>query len=68
MNNTQTIRDFNGRIIGYIETDDKGNKTVKDFYRKILGYYDVKQNVTKDFYKKIVARGDASAMLLYSKK
>ena len=64
MTNTQIIRDFSGKIIGYIETDSQGNKTVRDFYRVIKGYYDAKQDVTRDFYKRIIARGDVCGMLL----
>lgn len=60
----ETIRDFYGKIIGYIETDSKGNKIVKDFYGRIQGYYDKGNNVTRDFYKRIVARGDQAAGLL----
>ena len=60
----ETIRDFQGRIIGYIETDSQGNKTVRDFQLRIKGYYDARQNVTRDFQQRIVARGDASGMLL----
>jgi len=64
----ETIKDFSNRIIGYIETDAKGNKTARDFYNRILGYYDAKQNVTRDFYNRIVARGDAVAGLIYEEE
>lgn len=64
--NKETIRDFYNRIIGYVETDDLGNKTIRDFYNRILGYYDAKQNVTRDFYNRIVARGDSSVGLIYA--
>lgn len=60
----QTIRDFYNRIIGYIETDNDGNKVVRDFYRKILGRYDKKHDVTRDFYNRIIAKGDFSSSLL----
>lgn len=59
-----TIRDFYGRIIGYIDTDKDGNKTVRDFYGRIKGYYNKRQDVTRDFYGRIVAHGDQSSMLL----
>lgn len=62
--NTQTIRDFYGRIVGYIEEDAQGNKVVRDFYRTIQGKYDKKQNVTRDFYGRIIAKGDACASLI----
>lgn len=62
--NVQTIKDFNGRIVGYIETDAQDNKIVKDFYGVILGRYNKRANVTRDFYGRIVARGDASSSLI----
>ena len=30
------IREFSGRIIGWLETDKEGNQQVRDFYGKIL--------------------------------
>ena len=49
-NNEQTIRDFDGRIVGYITTDASTQKqTARDFYRIILGYYEPKLNITRDF-------------------
>ncbi len=60
------IRDFGGKIIGYIYVQENGDKTVKDFYGKILGYYRASTDVTTDFYGKILYRGDASAALLFN--
>lgn len=60
----QIIRDFTGRIMGYIETDNVGNKIVRDFYRVVLGKYDKKNNVTRDFYGRVIAKGDASSSLI----
>ena len=68
MTRIQTIRDFYNRIIGYIETDQHGNKVDKDFYRRVLGKYDAKQDVTRDFYNRIIAKGDITASLLQIKK
>ena len=65
----QTIKDFSGHILGFIETDHLGDKVVRDFHGKILGKYDKRNNVTRDFYGKILARGDQSSMLLsFNKK
>jgi hypothetical protein len=58
-----TIRDFYGRIIGYIDLDTSGDKIIRDFYGKILGRYDKKLDLTRDFYGKILAHGDQSSML-----
>jgi hypothetical protein len=63
MGNRQTIKAWNGKIIGSIETDAYGNKTIRDFYGKILGRYIKSLDVTRDFRGKLIAKGDQSAML-----
>ena len=63
--NRQTIKDFSGKIIGYIDIDDKGNKVVRKFNLMIVGRYDAKLDVTRDFQGRIIAQGDTSASLLY---
>ena len=46
----EQIRQFNGQIIGIIETDSSGNKTARDFpSRVILGYYVKDKNQTIEF-------------------
>ena len=60
----QVIKDWRGKIIGYIETDNQGNKIVRDFYRRILGKYDKRTNITKDFYGRKIAKGDQCGLLL----
>lgn len=64
MSSVDIIRDFSGRIIGKIETDNNGNKIVRDFYGHILGRYDKRNNVTRDFYGHIIARGDNCGLLI----
>ena len=61
---TEIIRDFYNRIIGYIDTDNLGNKVARNSYRRILGRYDKRQNVTRDFYNRIIGKGDLLGMLL----
>lgn len=63
MSKEEVIRDFYGKIIGYVETLPNGDKIVKNFYRKVLGRYDKASNTTRDFYGKIVARGDSTGIL-----
>ena len=68
MNNRVVIRDFYGKILGSVTTDNIGNKIVRDFYGRILGRYDKKADVTRDFYGKIVAKGDHSTALIPLKR
>ena len=67
MKKVQAIRDFYNRILGYIETDEKGNKIARDFYKRILGTYDAKLDVTKDYYNRIIAKGDLTSALIQMK-
>lgn len=60
----ETIKDWTGKIIAYIETKPNGDKVVRAFSRRILGYYYKSRNVTTDFYGKILAYGDATGMLI----
>lgn len=66
--NRQIIKEWNGKIIGSIETHPNGDKTVRDFYGKILGKYIKSLDVTRDFRGKMIARGDQSPMLFSLKK
>ena len=60
----QVIRDWRGKIIGFIQTYSNGDAKVLDFYRRVLGTYSKTLDVTKDFYGRIVAKGNQLSMLL----
>jgi len=60
------IRDFSGKIIGYVYVKENGDKTVKSFSGKILGYYDAERDVTTDFNGRILTRGDTASALLFA--
>ncbi len=62
------IREWGGRIVGYIETKPNGDKTGKDFYGRILGYYEKGSNTTKDFYGTIIAKGDILSALVWNSR
>ena len=62
------IKDWKGRIIGFIDTDTvTGDKVARDFYGKILGKYNKRLNITTDFYGKLVSKGDRAMMLINNK-
>lgn len=64
----EKIRDWTGKIIGFVETDSvTGNKVIRDFYGRIVGKYDKRADVTRDFYGNKVARGDQLLMMLNRK-
>lgn len=61
----EPIRQFGGKIIGYLETDKEGNQQVRNFYGQILGSYDKKCNCTRDFYGRKVTEGNTVLGFLY---
>lgn len=64
----EKIRDWTGKILGFVETDSvTGNKVIRDFYGRIVGKYDKRADVTRDFYGNKVARGDQLLMMLNRK-
>ena len=63
----EPVSEFNGKIMGFIETDRQGNQQVRDFYGRILGTYDKKMDVTRDFQGRILTRGNTVLGLLYKK-
>lgn len=65
MTTREQVKDFYGKILGTIETDEKGNKIAKDFYGKILGKYRKNENKTFDFYGKILSKGDITSALVW---
>ena len=60
------IKDFYGRIIGWVQEDSNGNKKLTDFRGRINGRYDKATDTTRDFYGRVVAKGDQLSMLLNS--
>jgi hypothetical protein len=64
MRKKDPIKDWTGRIIGWIEVDEYGNKTIRDFYNKVLSTYNKRLNITRDFYGRQVAKGDNLLLLL----
>ena len=64
MSGRETIRDFGGRIIGYLEHESNGDITARSFGGQILGRYTARDDTTRDFYGRILYRGNMAAALL----
>lgn len=59
----EAIRDFSGKIIAFIE-DDPNRKSVRSFDGRLIGWYDKRTGITYEFNGRIVAKGDATGMLI----
>ena len=64
--NKVAIREFSGKILGWLETDAAGNQQVRTFSGRIIGRYDKQLDCTRDFYGKIITKGNTVSGLLYS--
>lgn len=63
--NKEPIRSFNGRILGWVETDEKGNQTVSSFNGVVLGKYDKVNDCTRDFSGRVITKGNTAVGLIY---
>lgn len=62
----QEIYDGRGARIGWIETDERGNKRVYSFSKGLVGFYYKDTNRTVTVGGKIVAFCDVAASLLFN--
>lgn len=62
------VLDFYGKTLGFVATDNSGNKTVTDFYGRILGYYKKDRDMTTYFDGRPFGRGDQAISLIHIKR
>ena len=58
------IKDIAGRVWGWIQIEDDGNKKAIDRSGRIVGYYKTFNNATYDNKGKVVAYGDVVGSLI----
>lgn len=58
------IKDFYGRVLGYVEDKSNGDRVAYNFYGKVLGTFIKKRNVTTDFYGRVLGQGDFVVSLI----
>lgn len=63
----EAIREFSGKIIGWVETDSEGNQIVRNFPGQIVARYDARNNVTRNFTGLIISKGNTAIGQLYVK-
>ena len=64
MSYRETIREFSGSVVGYLDHESNGDITVRNFYGKVLGRYERSSDTTKDFYGRILYHGNMASALL----
>lgn len=61
---TETLRDASFNVIGYVQTDVRGDKTFQDKSFNTKGFYSKGSNATQDASFKNLAWGDQTRVLL----
>ena len=64
----EPVKDWTGKVLGFVDTDKFGNQTVKNFGGKVLAFYDAKRDVTTDFAGKVLSKGNTAISYIYLKK
>ena len=64
----QVIKNWRGKVMGFIKTDDKGNKQVFDSKYKLLGTYRKDLNLTRDSSYRVIGKGDLTLTLIPMEK
>ena len=59
----QELRDFGGRLIGWIERSG-GRLEARDYSGRLRGWFEERQNETRDFTGRLVGRGNLLAALI----
>lgn len=60
----ETIREYSGMIVGYLDHDSNGDVTVKKYSGIIIGYYRKSSDTTTDLAGRILYRGNMAPALL----
>jgi len=63
-NRRETIRDFFGKIIAYIDYKENGDQELRNYQQTVLGRYIVSKNTTTDYFGKILSRGNTLVGLI----
>lgn len=61
----EPVKNWYGKILGWVEEESNGNKIYKDFYGRIVARYEKQSNVTKDFYGRQLTKGDTGIGMIY---
>lgn len=64
-NTRQDIKNGYGKPLGWIETDERGNKRVYSFSKGLVGFYYKDSDRTCDTGGRLVAFGDCTTALLF---
>ena len=60
----EAIKNFSGKIIGYIDFKENGDQELKSYSGMILGRYVANRNITQNYSGTVLTYGNTLTMLL----
>ena len=61
----EAVKDWTGKILGWVDTDSKGNQIVYNFGLRVLAKYDAYNDRTTDFAGKVLSHGNTAIAYIY---
>ena len=61
----EAVKDWTGKVLGWVDTDSRGNQTVYNFGMRVLAKYDAQNDRTTDFAGKVLSRGNTAVAYIY---
>ena len=61
----EPVKDWTGKVLGWVDTDKNGNQVVKNFGGRVLAKYDAKANKTTDFAGRKLSEGNTAISYIY---
>ena len=64
----EAVKDWTGKVLGWVDTDSSGNQIVYNFGLRVLAKYDARKNITTDYVGKKLSEGNTAIAYIYLEK
>jgi len=64
----ESVKDWMGRILGWVDTNSDGNQIAYNFGLRVLAKYDAQRNITTDFAGRKLSEGNTAIAYIMSNK
>ena len=62
----ESVKDWTGKVLGWVDTDSSGNQIVYNFGLRVLAKYDAQKNITTDFAGRKLSEGNTAISHIYA--
>ena len=61
----EAVKDWAGKVLGWVRTDDRGNQIVYNFGHRVLAKYDAQNDRTTDYAGRVLSHGNTAIAYIY---